>query len=125
MATRVMDPYAMLGIPSGATRAEAARAHRRLAKRYHPDLNPGPEAAERMRRINEAWRTLATAAPTSPVTWATWPEARVASAPRTRRPAPAEPAAPSFGDRPIVLVAVWLVLLLMWAVGAWLGSINP
>ncbi len=126
MATSVIDPYATLGIPSGATRAEAARAHRRLAKRYHPDLNPGPDAAERMRRINEAWRTLAAAAPTtSPVTWATWPEARAAPAPRARRPAPAEPAAPSFGDRPIVLVAVWLVLLLMYAVGAWLGSISP
>ena len=129
MATRLQDPYATLGIPSGATRAEAARAHRRLAKRYHPDVNPGPEAAERMRRINEAWRTLAsgaqTRAPASTVTWTTWPEARVASAHRARRPARPEPAAPSFGDRPIVLVAVWLVLFLMYAVGAWLGSINP
>ena len=101
MATSVTDPYATLGIPSGATRAEAARAHRRLAKRYHPDVNPGPDAAERMRRINEAWRTLAsggpTRAPVSTVTWTTWPEARVAPAPRARRPARPEPAAPSFG----------------------------
>jgi DnaJ domain len=128
MATTVLDPYATLGIPVGATRAEAARAHRRLAKRFHPDVNPGPEAAERMRRINQAWRTLASGAPrpapTSPVTWTTWPEDRVASAPRARRQAP-EPVPPSFGDRPVVLVAVWLVLGLMYVIGAWLGSISP
>ncbi|HEX7068407.1 MAG TPA: DnaJ domain-containing protein [Candidatus Limnocylindria bacterium] len=58
MATTTMDPYATLGIPFGASRADAARAHRRLAKRFHPDLNPGQGAADRMRRINEAWRIL-------------------------------------------------------------------
>ena len=58
MAATTVDPFATLGIPAGASRAEAARAHRRLAKRFHPDLNPGPQAAERMRRINEAWRVL-------------------------------------------------------------------
>ena len=54
----MFDPYATLGIPPSASRAEAARAHRRLAKRFHPDVNPGPEASERMRRVNEAWRIL-------------------------------------------------------------------
>jgi curved DNA-binding protein CbpA len=58
MASRTLDPYAALGIPAGASRAEAARAHRRLAKQFHPDVNPGRAAAERMRRINEAWRIL-------------------------------------------------------------------
>jgi curved DNA-binding protein CbpA len=54
----VLNPYATLGIPAGASREEAARAHRRLAKQFHPDLNRGPHAADRMRRINEAWRIL-------------------------------------------------------------------
>lgn len=58
MATSTLDPYATLGIPSSASRAEVGRAHRRLAKEFHPDVNDGPAAAERMRRINEAWRIL-------------------------------------------------------------------
>lgn len=58
MAATMLDPYTTLGIPAGASRDEAARAHRRLAKQFHPDVNPGPAAAERMRRINEAWRIL-------------------------------------------------------------------
>lgn len=58
MTATTLDPYTTLGIPAGASRDEAARAHRRLAKEFHPDVNPGPAAAERMRRINEAWRIL-------------------------------------------------------------------
>lgn len=58
MAAMTLDPYLTLGIPASASRDEAARAHRRLAKQFHPDVNPGPAAAERMRRINEAWRIL-------------------------------------------------------------------
>ena len=58
MATATLDPYTTLGIPVGARPDEAARAHRRHAKQFHPDVNPGAAAAERMRRINEAWRIL-------------------------------------------------------------------
>jgi curved DNA-binding protein CbpA len=56
------DPYAVLGVPRDASPLQVARAHRRLAKRHHPDLHEGAEeateAAERMRRINEAWAIL-------------------------------------------------------------------
>ena len=56
---RTLDPYAVLGITREATPLQVARAHRRLAKRHHPDLHEGAiEAAERMRRINEAWALL-------------------------------------------------------------------
>ncbi|HSI99055.1 MAG TPA: J domain-containing protein [Patescibacteria group bacterium] len=59
---RVLDPYAILGVPRGATALQVARAHRRLAKRHHPDLHGASESAateaERMRRINEAWAIL-------------------------------------------------------------------
>lgn len=58
MADPMLDPYATLGIPQGASRDVAARAHRRLAKQFHPDVNRGPAAAERMGRINDAWRIL-------------------------------------------------------------------
>lgn len=54
-----LDPYAVLGVPRDASPLQLARAHRRLAKANHPDLNEGAEAAaERMRRINEAWAIL-------------------------------------------------------------------
>jgi curved DNA-binding protein CbpA len=57
--TRVLDPYATLGVPRHATALQVARAHRQLAKEHHPDLHEGAaEAAERMRRINEAWAIL-------------------------------------------------------------------
>ncbi|MCV0403909.1 MAG: J domain-containing protein [Chloroflexi bacterium] len=54
-----LDPYAVLGVTRDASPLQVARAHRRLAKRHHPDLHEGKaEAAERMRRINEAWAIL-------------------------------------------------------------------
>ncbi len=53
------DPYAVLGVTRDATPLQVARAHRQLAKRYHPDLHEGAaEAAERMRLINDAWGVL-------------------------------------------------------------------
>jgi hypothetical protein len=63
MAIRgTLDPYAVLGVPRDATALQVARAHRRLAKRHHPDLHPGAEdaadASERMQRINAAWSIL-------------------------------------------------------------------
>ena len=56
---RSIDPYAILGVSRDATPLQVARAHRRLAKRHHPDLHEGAtDAAARMRRINEAWWVL-------------------------------------------------------------------
>ncbi len=51
-----MNPYDVLGVALDATDEEIARAYKRLAKRYHPDLNPGDAgAAERMGQINRAY----------------------------------------------------------------------
>lgn len=53
------DPYQILGVPRTASEAELRTAYRKLAKQFHPDLNPGkPEAAERFKRINAAWDLL-------------------------------------------------------------------
>lgn len=52
-----LDPYAVLGVPRDASALQVARAHRRLAKRYHPDLGAEGDA-DRMRRINDAWAVL-------------------------------------------------------------------
>ncbi len=49
------DPYQVLGLERTASDAAIRAAYRKLAKRYHPDLNPGkPEAAERFKQINTA-----------------------------------------------------------------------
>ncbi len=54
-----MDLYVILGLPQGATEADIKRAYRRLARRFHPDINPGDRAAEdRFRQILEAYETL-------------------------------------------------------------------
>ena len=51
-----MSPYDELGVTPEASDEEIAKAYKRLAKRYHPDLNPGnAAAAERMGRINRAY----------------------------------------------------------------------
>jgi molecular chaperone DnaJ len=54
-----MDLYAILGLSPDASAADIKRAYRRLARRYHPGINPGDRAAEAMfRQVSEAYETL-------------------------------------------------------------------
>jgi molecular chaperone DnaJ len=54
-----MDLYIVLGLKREATAADIKRAYRRLARRFHPDINPGDrEAATRFRQIVDAYETL-------------------------------------------------------------------
>lgn len=54
------DYYAVLGVPKTASEADIKKAYRKLARQFHPDLNPGNKAAEtRFKDINEANEVLA------------------------------------------------------------------
>lgn len=55
---REIDYYRLLGVAPDASVVEIGRAYRRLARRYHPDRNPGRDTAERFRRITRARTVL-------------------------------------------------------------------
>lgn len=53
------DPYKVLGVSPDASQEEIARAYKKLAKKYHPDLHPNDKIAEaKMCEINEAYDML-------------------------------------------------------------------
>ncbi len=53
------DYYALLGVDRKANEKEIKSAYRRLARKYHPDVNPGDrEATEKFKNINEAYQVL-------------------------------------------------------------------
>lgn len=53
------DPYQVLGVSPDASDEEIKKAYRRLAKKYHPDLNPGdPVAAKKMQQVNAAYERI-------------------------------------------------------------------
>ena len=53
-----LNPYLVLGVPDFADGQQIVSAYRRLARRYHPDLNQDPHAKERMQEINWAYKLL-------------------------------------------------------------------
>ncbi len=56
------DYYKTLGVPRKASQKEIKQAYRKLARQYHPDVNPGNQAAqEKFKKINEAYEVLSDA----------------------------------------------------------------
>ncbi|QKI83551.1 VanW family protein [Kroppenstedtia eburnea] len=70
------DNYSVLGVNPEATPQEIKQAYRRLIRKYHPDVNPSPDAEARFREVREAYEALR----------------------RQRFPAPSPPAVEDFGE---------------------------
>jgi len=59
MAVKFHDYYETLGVPRDASQDQIKKAYRKLARKFHPDLNPGNKASEeRFKEINEAYEVL-------------------------------------------------------------------
>ncbi|HAN46488.1 MAG TPA: molecular chaperone DnaJ, partial [Cyanobacteria bacterium UBA8156] len=62
-----IECYRVLGLPRHAPLEDVKVAYRRLARKYHPDLNPdNPTAAEKFQRVQQAYQILKNAESPSP-----------------------------------------------------------
>jgi curved DNA-binding protein CbpA len=100
----IPDPYKVLQVDPEAEPEVIEAAYRRLARKYHPDVAPGPDAQERMVRLNQAWELLRDpirrAAVDRARARAAGPGARMAAADAHVRTATGSSAGPRFAGTP-------------------------
>ena len=58
MSVAFQDYYKTLELPRTATQGEISKAFRKLARKYHPDVNKSPEGEEKFKGLNEAYEVL-------------------------------------------------------------------
>ncbi|HQH27393.1 MAG TPA: DnaJ domain-containing protein, partial [Oligoflexia bacterium] len=58
MTVKFQDYYETLGVSRTASPQEITKAYRKLARKYHPDVNKNPDAEEKFKQINEANEVL-------------------------------------------------------------------
>ncbi len=58
MAVKFRDYYEVLGVDRTAKQEEIQRAYRKLARKFHPDVNKAPDAEDKFKEINEAYEVL-------------------------------------------------------------------
>ena len=61
MAGSKRDYYEVLGVNKNSSADEIKRAYRKLAKKYHPDVNKEPDAEEKFKEVQEAYEVLSDA----------------------------------------------------------------
>jgi len=55
MASSYQDYYKALGVDKAASQEEVQRAYRKLARKYHPDINKAGDSEKKFKQINEAY----------------------------------------------------------------------
>jgi len=58
MASQKRDYYEVLGVAKGASEDEIKKSYRTLVKKYHPDVNKAPDAADKFKEVQEAYEVL-------------------------------------------------------------------